>query len=62
MTARIEPPPNPKEWEKKLRAEPAKNLPKLRQQAIEVLSVDRQAWNPLVGIVEPVMRDRGVEF
>jgi hypothetical protein len=60
--ARTEPAPSPKEWEERLRAEPAQNLPKLRQHAIQMLSFDHQAWNSLVGIAERVMRDRGIEF
>jgi hypothetical protein len=60
--ARIEPAPGPEEWEKRLRAEPARNLPNLRHYAIQMLYVNHQAWNPLVGIAERVMRDRGIEF
>jgi hypothetical protein len=60
--ARIEPAPSPEEWERRLRAEPARNLPNLRQYAIQMLYVDQPAWNPLVGIAERVMRDRGIEF
>lgn len=62
MTSVIEPAPTPEDWEKRLRIEPAEELPKLRSHAIGLLNVDRAGWAPLVGIAERVMRERGIEF
>jgi hypothetical protein len=62
MIARVEPPPSPEKWEKECREASDPNLRKLKSHAIEMLSVDYQAWNVLVGIAERVMRDRGIDF
>jgi hypothetical protein len=58
----IQPPPTPEEWERRLRIEPADNLPKLRSHAIGLLNVDHTGWAPLVAIAERVMAERGIEF
>jgi hypothetical protein len=56
------PAPTPEEWERRLRTEPAENLPKLRLHAIRLLAVDYAGWAPLVAIAERVMAERGIEF
>jgi hypothetical protein len=58
----IEPAPTPEEWERRLRIEPAENLPRLRMHAIRLLAVDYAGWAPLVAITERVMAERGIEF
>jgi hypothetical protein len=62
MTSVIEPAPTPEEWERRLRLEPAEELPKLRSHAIGLIDVDRAGWEPLIAIAERVMRERGIDF
>jgi hypothetical protein len=62
MTSVIEPAPTPEEWERRLRIEPAEELPKLHSHANGLLAVNHAGWAPLVAIAERVMAERGIEF